>query len=39
MCLLFGGGGHQRAAGCLMQGSIEEVKEKLLNRVKQYLKD
>ena len=36
MCLLFGGGGHQRAAGCLMQGSIEEVKEKLLNRVKQY---
>lgn len=39
MCLLFGGGGHQRAAGCLMQGNIEDVKEKLLTRVKQYLKD
>lgn len=39
MCLLFGGGGHQRAAGCTMPGNIEDVKEKLLMRVKSYLKD
>jgi len=39
MCLIFGGGGHPRAAGCTMQGTVEEVKEKLLARVKQYLED
>ena len=26
----FGGGGHERAAGCTMQGDIEVVKNKLI---------
>lgn len=38
VCLMFGGGGHQRAAGVLMQGSIEQVKEKLLYQVRGQLK-
>lgn len=38
VCLMFGGGGHQRAAGVLMQGTIEQVKEKLLTEVKSQLK-
>ena len=38
VCLMFGGGGHQKAAGALIQGSIEQVKEKLLYQVKSYLK-
>lgn len=38
VCLIFGGGGHQRAAGALMQGSIEQVKEKLLYQVRGQLK-
>ncbi len=38
VCLMFGGGGHPRAAGALIQGSVEQVKEKLLNEVRKYLK-
>lgn len=38
VCLMFGGGGHPKAAGILMQGMIEQVKEKLLNQVKSQLK-
>ena len=38
VCLMFGGGGHQKAAGALIQGTIEQVKEKLLYQVKSYLK-
>ena len=38
VCLMFGGGGQQKAAGALIQGSIEQVKEKLLYQVKSYLK-
>ena len=38
VCLMVGGGGHQKAAGALIQGSIEQVKEKLLYQVKSYLK-
>lgn len=38
ICLLFGGGGHIRAAGCEMQGSLEQCREKILNKVKLYLK-
>ena len=30
VCALFGGGGHARAAGCTIEGSIEFVKAKLL---------
>ena len=38
VCLMFGGGGHPRAAGALVQGSVEQVKEKLLKEVRKYLK-
>lgn len=38
VAMIFGGGGHIRAAGCTIQGSIEQVKNQLLNRVKCYLK-
>ena len=38
VCLMFGGGGHPRAAGALVQGNVEQVKEKLLNEVRKYLK-
>lgn len=38
ICLLFGGGGHPRAAGALIQGDLEQVKEKILNEVKKALK-
>ena len=30
----FGGGGHRRAAGCVMEGSLEEVREKILAAVR-----
>jgi phosphoesterase RecJ-like protein len=29
ICAAFGGGGHMRAAGCELKGSIEEAKEKI----------
>lgn len=38
VCLVFGGGGHQRAAGATIQGTLEEVKEKILKEVKKTLK-
>ena len=38
VCLMFGGGGHPRAAGALMPGTIEQVKEKLLKEVRKALK-
>lgn len=38
ICLLFGGGGHPRAAGALVQGNIEQVKEKIMKEVKKALK-
>lgn len=34
-CSYFGGGGHIRAAGCEIQGTLEEVKAKLLERAEQ----
>lgn len=37
-CQQFGGGGHIRAAGCLIEGSLDEVKEKLLNAIEGVLK-
>ncbi|MCI8383533.1 MAG: bifunctional oligoribonuclease/PAP phosphatase NrnA [Clostridia bacterium] len=36
ICLLFGGGGHARAAGALIQGNIEQVKEKLMKEIKKW---
>lgn len=38
VALLFGGGGHPRAAGCSMQGNLTQVKDKILNEVRAYLK-
>ena len=38
ICLLFGGGGHSLAAGCTIQGNIEQVKEKVITAVKKVLK-
>lgn len=38
VCLMFGGGGHARAAGATMQGSIEQIKEKLLKEIRLQLK-
>lgn len=38
VCIAFGGGGHIRAAGCHMQGDLEEVKQKIVSEVKKYLK-
>ncbi|OGX06230.1 MAG: hypothetical protein A3G87_09970 [Omnitrophica bacterium RIFCSPLOWO2_12_FULL_50_11] len=31
----FGGGGHKKAAGCTISGSLEEVTEKVLNEIQQ----
>ena len=38
VCSVFGGGGHPRAAGCLISLSLEQVREKILNEVKRYIK-
>ena len=38
ICLMFGGGGHPKAAGALVQGNVEQVKEKILKEVRKYLK-
>jgi len=35
--LLFGGGGHARAAGALIQGNVEQVKEKLMKEIKKWM--
>lgn len=37
ICLVFGGGGHPRAAGALIQGTVEEVKEKLMKEIKKWM--
>lgn len=39
VCSIFGGGGHIRAAGCTMHFPLEQAKEKMIERVKNYLKD
>ena len=38
ICLLFGGGGHQMAAGCNFKDDKDVVKEKLLNEIRKVLK-
>lgn len=38
VCLMFGGGGHPRAAGAKIQGTTEQIKTKLVNETKKYLK-
>lgn len=37
IALLYGGGGHQKAAGFSIKGNIESVKEMLLDEVRHYL--
>ena len=37
ICYVFGGGGHPKAAGCLIQGNIEQVKEKLLKEIRKVI--
>ncbi len=34
----FGGGGHKRASGCVLHGTFEEVKQKVLARIEDELK-
>ena len=34
VCLLLGGGGHIHAAGCTLQCTIEQAKEKILRQLK-----
>ena len=36
--MIFGGGGHIRAAGCTIQGTLEQVKTQILNQIKPILK-
>lgn len=38
VCLMFGGGGHPRAAGATMQGEPEQIKEKLLKEIRLQLR-
>jgi len=38
VCLIFGGGGHPRAAGCTMTCSLESAKDKLINEIKLQMK-
>lgn len=37
ICLVFGGGGHARAAGALIQGNVEQVKEKIMREIKKWM--
>lgn len=39
ICGRLGGGGHRAAAGCTVNGSLDEVKEKILASVKQELEE
>lgn len=39
ICLMFGGGGHIKAAGCTITGSsLEQVRDKIITQTKMYLK-
>ena len=38
VCIPFHGGGHIRAAGCNMYGTLEECKEKIVNEVFKHIK-
>ena len=38
ICVAFGGGGHKKAAGCDMHGSLEQIKLQILNEVEKYIK-
>ena len=38
ICFLLGGGGHPRAAGCFINGELEQAKTKILTAIKQGMK-
>ena len=38
VCLMFSGGGHEKAAGALIQGDVEQVKQKIMKELKKVLK-
>ena len=39
ICMSLGGGGHRAAAGCTVEGTLEEVKEKILAVIKNSLEE
>lgn len=39
VCALFGGGGHAAAAGCTIEGTLEQVKEKILEGIAEITAD
>lgn len=38
ICMAFGGGGHERAAGASIEGTVEEIKEKIVKETAKSLK-
>lgn len=38
ICGYFGGGGHTRAAGCQLEGELEQIKMHILNKVEESIK-
>ncbi len=38
ICAMMNGGGHNRAAGCQLEGTLEEAKAVLLKNIEEYLK-
>ena len=38
LAAIFDGGGHSRASGCLIEGSIKQAREKILSQLKKILK-
>ena len=38
VCIAFNGGGHIRAAGCNIKGTLEECEEKIVSEVTRYIK-
>ena len=39
ICMLLGGGGHRGAAGCFVSGALDQAEKKVINAVKQGLKN
>ena len=37
ICMLFGGGGHKLASGCLIDADIDEVKKAVINETKKHI--
>ena len=38
VCMMFGGGGHIKAAGCNIEMNLEDAKKAILSEVKKHLK-